>query len=106
MPSCGRTTPSGRRRTRSPKRQADQAYDIPRCRQALTPRRITIRIARQGRDASARWGPHRGVVERTLAWLNRMRRLTARSERRANIDQAFLPLGCCRICFHALQNQV
>jgi len=45
------------------------------------------------------------VVERTLAWLNRMRRLTVRYERRADIHQAFLALGCCLICFNALQNQ-
>jgi transposase len=50
-------------------------------------------------------GQHRWVVERMLAWLNRMRRLTVRYERRADIHQAFLTLGCCLICFNALQNQ-
>ena len=44
------------------------------------------------------------MVERTLTWLNRMRRLTVRYERRADIHQAFLTLGCCLICFNTLQN--
>ena len=31
-----------------------------------------------------------------------MRRLTVRDERRADIHQAFLTLGCCLICCNAL----
>jgi transposase len=38
------------------------------------------------------------VVERTLAWLSKFRRLTVRYERRADIHQAFLHLGCALIC--------
>jgi transposase len=45
------------------------------------------------------------VVERTLAWLNRFRRLTVRYERRVDIHDAFLTLGCCLICFNALQQE-
>lgn len=96
--------PNGRRRKRPDKRPADKAYDIPRCRRALTQRRITVRIARKGVDSSERLGRHRWAVERTLAWLNRCRRLTIRYERRADIHQAFLTLGCALICFKALQN--
>ncbi len=95
--------PNGRRRKRPGKLHADKAYDIPRCRQALTSRHIKVRIARKGVDSSQRLGRHRWVVERTLAWLNRYRRLTVRYERRADIHQAFLTLGCCLICFNALQ---
>ncbi|HEX6979564.1 MAG TPA: IS5/IS1182 family transposase, partial [Alphaproteobacteria bacterium] len=40
---------------------------------------------------------------RTLAWLNRCRRLTVRYQRRADIHQAFLTLACARICFQQLQ---
>jgi transposase len=96
-------TPAGRRRKRPAKLHADKGYDIPRCRQALTRRRIQVRIARKGVDSSERLGRHRWVVERTLAWLNRFRRLTVRYERRADIHHAFLTLGCCLICFNALQ---
>ena len=98
-------TPAGRRRQRPVKLHADKGYDIPRCRQALTRRRIKIRIARKGIDSSQRLGRHRWVVERTLAWLNRYRRLTVRDERRADIHHAFLTLGCCLICFNALQQR-
>ena len=96
------TTPAGRRRKRPEKGHADKAYDIPRCRQALTRRHIRVRIARKGIDSSERLGRHRWIVERTLAWLNRFRRLTVRYERRADIHQAFLTLGCALICFNAL----
>ncbi len=94
--------PSGQRRKRPAKLHADKAYDIPRCRQALSQRHIKVRIARKGIDSSHRLGRHRWVIERTLAWLNRFRRLTVRYERRADIHQAFLTLGCALICFKAL----
>jgi transposase len=95
--------PNGRRRRRPGKLHADKAYDIPRCRQALRRRHIRVRIARKGIDSSQHLGRHRWVIERTLAWLNRYRRLTVRYERRADIHQAFLTLGCCLICFNALE---
>jgi transposase len=95
-------TPAGRRRKRPDKVHADKGYDYPRCRRALTTRHIRVRIARKGIDSSERLGRHRWVVERTLAWLNRYRRLTVRYERRADIHQAFLTLGCALICFKAL----
>lgn len=95
--------PNGRRRKRPDKGHADKGYDYPRCRRALTQRHIRVRIARKGIDSSERLGRHRWVVERTLAWLNRFRRLTVRYERRADIHQAFLTLGCALICFDTLQ---
>ena len=93
---------TGRRRKRPAKLHADKAYDIPRCRRALTQRHIRVRIARKGIDSSQRLGRHRWVVERTLAWLNHFRRLRVRDERRADIHQAFLTLGCALVCFKAL----
>jgi transposase len=95
-------TPTGHRRKRPAKLHADKAYDLPRCRRFLHRRRIKVRIARRGIESSTRLGRHRWVVERTLAWLNRYRRLTVRYERRADLHQAFLTLGCCLICFHNL----
>jgi IS5 family transposase len=96
------TIPAGQRRERPAQLHADKAYDIPRCRQALRRRHIKIRIARKGTDSSQRLGRHCWVVARTLAWLNRFRRLTVRYERRDDIHQAFLTLGCALICFKAL----
>jgi transposase len=52
-------------------------------------------------ETSERLGQHRWVVERTLAWLNRFRRLTIRYERRADIHQAFV-LGCALICLNQI----
>jgi transposase len=94
--------PCGRPRKRPAKLHADKAYDIPRCRRALTQRRITIRIARKGVESSKKLGRHRWVVERTLAWLARFRRLTIRYEQRADIHEAFLHLGCALICLKSL----
>ncbi len=96
-------TPAGRRRKRPDTGHADKGYDYPRWRRALPRRHSKVRIARKQLDSSARLGRHRWVGERTLAGLPRFRRLTVRYERRADIHQAFLTLGCCLICFNALQ---
>jgi len=95
--------PRGRPRRRPAKLHADKAYDIPRCRAYLRRRRIGDRIARKGIEDQARLGRHRWVVERTLAWLARYRRLTIRYERRADIHQAFLDLACAHICLNFLR---
>jgi len=95
--------PNGRRRKRPAKLHADKAYDIPRCRTALTQRHIRIRIARKGGESREKLGRHRWVVERTIAWLTHYRRLTIRYERRQDIHEAFLSLGCALICFKILQ---
>jgi transposase len=49
---------------------------------AARERNITPRIARRGVEGSRRLGGHRWVIERTLAWFARFRRLTVRCERR------------------------
>ena len=94
--------PCGRPRKRPAKLHADKAYDILRCRQALTRRHIKVRIARKGVESSEKLGRYRWVVERTLAWLRRFRRLTIRYERRADIHEGFLLLGCALICLNYL----
>ncbi|CAA9567112.1 MAG: Mobile element protein [uncultured Thermomicrobiales bacterium] len=96
-------TPSGRRR-RPAKLHADKGYDDRKCRAACR-RRIKHRIARKGIEAGDRLGRHRRVVERTLAWLNRLRRLTVRYERRADIHRAFLLLGCSLVCLRRLEGR-
>jgi transposase len=42
-------------------------------------------------------------VERSLAWLHQFRRLLVRFERRADMHEAFLRLGCCLICLRKPQ---
>ncbi|MDP8951752.1 MAG: IS5 family transposase [Actinomycetota bacterium] len=95
--------PRGRPRKRPKKLHADKGYDFPRCRKALRERGIKGRIARRGVESSERLGRHRWVVERTLSWLNRFRRLKVRYERRADVHQAFLELGCALICWNHVQ---
>lgn len=92
----------GRPRRRPGKLHADKGYDYPRCRAACRTRGVIPRIARKGIESSERLGRHRWVVERTLAWLSRFRRLMVRYERRADIHLAFLQVGCSLICWQAL----
>ena len=94
---------SGRPRSRPEKLHADKAYDYPRCRRFLRKRGIKARIARRGVETSERLGRHRSVVERTLAWISRCRRLCIRYERRADIHLAFLLLCCSLICLSYLR---
>lgn len=94
--------PRGRPRKRPDKAHADKAYDGAPCRDACRVRGIKARIARKGIESSQRLGRWRWVVERTLAWLHRFRRLAVRYERRGDIHQAFLDLGCALICFNFL----
>jgi len=93
----------GRPRKRPAKLHADKAYDSAPLRAALRQRGITPRIARRGIESSERLGRYRWVVERTGAWLNHYRRLKVRYERRDDIHQAFLELGCALICWNFLQ---
>lgn len=92
--------PRGRSRKRPGKLYADKGYDFRVCRQALRVRSIIPRIARRGIESSQRLGRYRWVVERTLSWLLKgFRRLRVRYERRDDIHQAFLQLGCIFICW-------
>jgi transposase len=94
----------GRPRRRPEKLHADKGYDYPRCRKLLRKRGIQARIARRGVESSERLGRHRWVVEWTLAWLSRCRRLCVRYERRADIHEAFLALCCALICLSYLRH--
>lgn len=95
----------GRPCQRPAKLHGDKAYDLPRCRRALRRRRIGDRIARRGIESSQRLGRHRWVVERTLAWFSRFRRLTIRYERRADIFEAFHHLAAALICWRFAQRR-
>jgi transposase len=45
------------------------------------------------------------AVERTITWLHQYRRLRVRYERRADIHEAFLAIGCSLICLELLQTE-
>jgi transposase len=89
---------AGRPRRRPAKLHADKGYDHARCRRACRRRGVVPRIARRGVESGERLGRHRWVVERTLAWFARFRRLAIRYERRADIFEAFHRLAAALIC--------
>ena len=93
----------GRPRRRPKKLHADKGYRSRRNQCALQRRGIKSRIARPTVDRSERLGRYRWVVERTFAWLNQMKRLVIRYERRDDIHDAFFRLGCSMICFNFLR---
>ena len=93
----------GRPRKRPVKLHADKAYASRAHRAWLRSRGIVPRIARYGIESRERLGKWRWVVERTLGWLHRFRRLRIRYERRADIHQAFLSLACILICWRYIQ---
>ncbi len=46
-----------------------------------------------------------GQGERRFAWLNQFRRLRVRYDKRADIHEAFLSLGCAWICWQSLRKR-
>jgi transposase len=92
----------GRPRRRPDKLHGDKAYDFKQVRQALRARGIIPRIARRGIESSTKLGRHRWVGERSFAWLNQMRRLLIRYERRPEMYEAFLTLGGALTAFRFL----
>jgi IS5 family transposase len=93
----------GRPRRRPKKLHADQAYRSRKNQRLLWARRIQSRIARPGVESSEKLGRFRWVVERSIAWLDQMRRLVIHYERRDDIYDAFHQLGCALICFNFLK---
>lgn len=93
----------GRPRRRPEKLHADKGYRSRKNQKALRQRGIQSRIARPKIESSQRLGRYRWVVERTIAWLNQMRRLIIRYERRDDIYDGFHQLGCALICFNFLK---
>jgi len=92
----------GRPRRRPALLFADRAYDSHAHRLALWARGIAPAIARRNTEHGSGLGRYRWVVERTLSWLHQFRRLRVRYERRADIHEAFLALGCTLICHNFL----
>ena len=75
-------------------------YDSKRCRRECRERSVVPCITRRGIESSQRLGRHRWVVERTHAWLNRLRRLAVRHE---NIHLAFTVLGRALVCLNQIR---
>ena len=80
----------------------DHGYDAGAIRKDLRGRHIIPFLAKRNTAHGSGLGRRRWVVERTFAWLNQFRRLRIRYEKRAEIHEAFLSLGCALICWRCL----
>ena len=96
----------GRPRQRPECLLGDKAYDSNWHRKWLRARRIKPLLGRRRRPHGSGLGRFRWVVERTLSWLHQFKRLRTRYERRDDIHQAFLSLGCALICWRFVQRSL
>lgn len=92
----------GRPRHRPDHVLGDRGYDAESIRKGLRDRGIQPLLAMRNTEHGSGLGRWRWVVERTFAWLNQFRRLRVRYEKRADIHEAFLALGCTLICWRFL----
>ena len=83
--------------------QGDRAYDSQAHRDQLRHRGIASQLAKRRTPHGSGLGRTRWVVERTVAWLHRFRRLAVRYERRPCVHEAFLTLACSLVCWYYLK---
>ena len=69
-------------------------------RQPLRERGIQPLIARRNTEHGSGLGKYRWVVEAAFSWLFKYRRLRVRYEKRDDIHEAFLKIGCLLICWN------
>ncbi len=84
---------------------ADEPYAHRCCRGGCRNRGVKPCIARRGVEGRRSLGRHRWAVARTLAWMNRLRRLAIRSERRLDIRHASAALACSLIRLKTFQGR-
>jgi transposase len=94
----------GRPRSRPDCILGDRAYDAEVIRHGLRTRHMLPLLAMRRAKHGSGLGQWRWVVERTFAWLNQFRRLRVRYDKRADIHEAFLSLGCPLICWQFLRD--
>lgn len=92
----------GRPRRRPDRLLGDRAYDSRALRQWLRALGITPLLAKRGTEHGSGLGVWRWVGERTISWFHQFRRLRIRYERRADIHEAFLMIGCIQVCWRFL----
>jgi len=83
---------------------ADKGYAGEPAQQAIESRHYLPHVRQRGEEVRAkkrnpRYKPRRWVVERTLSWLNRYRKLLVRFEKKASSHEALLELACAFIVF-------
>ena len=93
----------GRPRKRPDNVFADRAYDAEeKIRQPLRQHNVTPQIAKRNTEHGSGLGKFRYVVEAAFDWLFNQRRLRVRYEKRDDIHQAFLIIGCLLICWRKI----
>ncbi|MFF1570601.1 IS5 family transposase [Streptomyces sp. NPDC058293] len=93
----------GRPRRRPESVLGDKAYDSKAVRRELRRRRMVPVVWRKGAPNIKGLGKLRYVVEQTFALLHQFKRLSVRWERRLELHDAFVSLGCSLICWRRLQ---
>lgn len=95
--------PCGRPRKRPDEVLADRAYDAEeKIRRPLRQRKMKPLIAKRYTKNGSGLGKFRYVVEAAFDWLFNQRRLRVRYEKRDDIHQAFLIIGCFLICWQRI----
>jgi transposase len=107
-PGAGRCDSPAARRPGRPRRRpdcvlGDRGYDAAAIRRGLRARHIEPLVGMRRTKHGSGLGRWRWVVQRTFAWLNQFRRLRVRYDKRADIHEAFLSLGCALICWQSLR---
>ena len=93
--------PRGAPRKRPDEVLADRAYDAEaKIRKPLRRRGIKPLLAHRNTEHGSGLGKFRYVVEACFDWLFNWRRLRVRYEKRPDIHDAFLILGCAMICWN------
>ncbi len=96
----------GRPRRRPDRLYADRAYHSEPHSDQLRVRGIDPQIARRRTPHGSGLGRYRWVVERTLSWFHRPRKLRLRTEWRDDIHEALMSLGCSLICWSVLKSSL
>jgi transposase len=82
----------------------DRGYDSDPHRMKLSCRGIASAIARRREEHGSGMGFFRYVVEQTIALLHQFRRLRTRFDKRDDIHEAFMDIGCSMICWRRLHS--
>lgn len=86
---------------------ADKGYAGEPAREAIESRNYIPHVRQRGEELqakklNARYKVRRWVVERTLSWLNRFRKLLVRFEKKTSSHEALLELACALIVFRRI----
>ena len=83
----------------------DRGYDAAAIRRGLRTRHILPLLAKRRTTHGSGLGDGGGSSSGRLRWLNQFRRLRVRYDKRADIHEAFLSLGCALICWRSLRRR-